>query len=101
VVEGELEFDKDTLLLIYKGAVTPESKDERTAKIIRKLFDARPRLSASDIYRLSGKGKSDTQAARQLMVHRGEIIEEQIGSSKVYTLNPLYCAPFPKPPGVF
>jgi hypothetical protein len=101
VVEGELEFDKDTLLLFYKGAVTPESKDERTAKILRKLFDTRPRLSASDIYRLSGKGKSDTQAARQLMVHRGEIIEEQIGSSKVYSLSPVYCAPFPKPPGVF
>jgi hypothetical protein len=93
IPEGELSFDSSTLLLTYKGAVTPESKDERTTKIIRRLFEKTVELSATDLYRLSGKGKSDIQAARQMMVRRGELNEKQVGQTKFYSMNPKYISP--------
>ncbi|MFM2025043.1 MAG: hypothetical protein RLZZ56_1056 [Actinomycetota bacterium] len=94
VPEGELEYDKPTLLLSYKGAVTPESKDERTAKLLRRMIEERGKVSASDIYRYAGKGKTDVQAARDLLVRRGELLEEKIGSSKFYEVNPKYISSF-------
>jgi hypothetical protein len=96
VPEGELTFDKDTLLLTYKGAVSPEAKDERIAKLLRQLVEQRGRVSASDIYRLMDKGKTDVQAARQLLVKRGELLEEKIGSAKFYEVNPRLISPLPK-----
>ncbi len=93
IPEGELSFNQDTLLLTYRGAVTPESKDERTTKIIRRLFEKMAELSATDLYRLSGKGKSDIQAARQMMVRRGELIEKQVGQTKFYSMNPKFISP--------
>lgn len=96
VPEGELTFDKDTLLLTYKGAVSPEAKDERIAKLIRRTVEERGRVSASDIYRLIDRAKTDVQAARQLLVKRGELVEEKIGSAKFYEVNPKHISPFPK-----
>jgi hypothetical protein len=95
VPEGELAFDHSTLLLSYKGAVTPESKDERTAKLLRRMIEDKGKVSASDIYRYAGKGKTDVQAAREMLVKRGELIEEKIGSSKFYEVNPKYISPLP------
>ncbi len=94
VPEGELAFDRATLLLSYNGAVTPESKDERTAKMLRRMIEEKGKVSASDIYRYAGKGKTDVQAARDLLVKRGELIEEKIGSSKFYEVNPKYISSF-------
>jgi hypothetical protein len=82
-------------LLTYKGAVTPESKDERTAKLLRRMIEDKGKVSASDIYRYAGKGKTDVQAARDMLVKRGELIEEKIGSSKFYQVNPKYISPLP------
>jgi hypothetical protein len=95
VPEGELAFDHSTLLLSYKGAVTPESKDERTAKLLRRMIEDKGKVSASDIYRYAGKGKTDVQTAREMLVKRGELIEEKIGSSKFYEVNPKYIFPLP------
>jgi hypothetical protein len=83
-------------LLTYKGAVSPEAKDERIAKLIRRTVEERGRVSASDIYRLIDRAKTDVQAARQLLVKRGELVEEKIGSAKFYEVNPKHISPFPK-----
>jgi RecA-family ATPase len=95
VPEGELTFDKDTLLLSYKGAVTPEAKDERIAKQLVKIIEQRGKVSATEIYRCIDKGKTDVQAAREMLVKRGELLEEKIGSSKFYELNPKHISSLP------
>jgi hypothetical protein len=86
IAEGELEFDKSTLLLTYKGAVSMESRIEKIAKIIEGRLADSETLTATQITKLTRRNKDDVREARDLLVSSGRIEEIRDGQSKLYRL---------------
>jgi len=95
VEEGELEFDKVTLLLRYKGPVSIGSRVARVAKVLEGLLKVHGKLGATDLTRHARKNKDDVREARELLVSTGRVLETQVGQSKFYELNPTSIAPSP------
>lgn len=95
VEEGELEFDKSTLLLKYKGPVSVESRVERVAKVLEEILRAKGKLSATELIRTARRNKEDVRAARDLLVNTGRVLETQVGQSKNYEIKPRSIAPSP------
>lgn len=95
VEEGELEFDKVTLLLRYKGPVSIGSRVARVAKVLEELLRVHGKLGATDLTRHARKNKDDVREARELLVSTGRVLETQVGQSKFYELNPSPIAPSP------
>jgi hypothetical protein len=108
VEEGELEFDKSSLLLKYKGPVTFESRVEKTAKVLEGILKVKGKLTATELTRHARKNKDDVRAARELLVSAGRIIETQVKQAKFYEtksslvpLSPVTASGVePKPVGV-
>ncbi len=92
VEEGELEFDKATLLLTYKGPVSVESRVERVAKVLEGILRVKGKLSATDLIRNARKNKDDVRAARDLLVSTGRVLETQVGPGKYYEIKPSVIA---------
>jgi hypothetical protein len=84
VEEGELEFDKSSLLLKYKGPATPESRVERVAKELEATLRSKGKMTATDLTRHVRKNKDDVRAARELLVSSGRIIETHVKQKKYY-----------------
>jgi hypothetical protein len=95
VEEGELEFDKVTLLLSYKGPVSVGSRVARVAKVLEGLLKEHGKLGATDLTRHARKNKDDVRAARELLVSTGRVLETQVGQSKFYEIAPPPIAPSP------
>jgi hypothetical protein len=92
VEEGELEFDKSTLLLTYKGPVSVHSRVERVAKFLEGILTVKGKLSATDLIRNARKNKDDVRAARDLLVSTGRVLETQVGQGKFYEIKPRVIA---------
>lgn len=95
VEEGELEFDKVTLLLRYKGPVSVGSRVARVAKVLEVILREHGKLGATDLTRHARKNKDDVRAARELLVSTGRVLETQVGQSKFYEIAPSSIAPSP------
>jgi hypothetical protein len=95
VEAGELEFDKVTLLLSYKGPVSVGSRVARVAKVLEAILKEHGKLGATDLTRHARKNKDDVRAARELLVSTGRVLETQVGQSKFYEIAPSPTAPSP------
>ena len=95
VEAGELEFDKVTLLLSYKGPVSVGSRVARVAKVLEAILKEHGKLGATDLTRHARKNKDDVRAARELLVDTGRVLETQVGQSKFYEIAPSSIAPSP------
>lgn len=87
VEEGELEFDKVSLLLKYKGPATFESRVERVAKELWAILKDKGKLTATELTRHARKNKDDVRAARELLVSSGRIVETHVKQTKYYEVS--------------
>jgi predicted transcriptional regulator len=86
VLPGELDFDKATLLLTYKGATTPEVKQDKFIKVILDLLKTKTEVSATTLREEVVGSNYQIEKARDAAVDKGLIAVRQVGNSKKYSL---------------
>ena len=96
VLPGELDFDKATLLMTYKGATTPEVKQDKFIKVILDLLKTKTEVSATTLREEVVGSNYQIEKARDAAVDKGLIAVRQVGNSKKYSLTNEGLAYSPK-----
>ena len=97
VAQGELEFDKETLLLTYKGALTPDYKIDKLVKAIIDLLRKKTEVNSTELRTEIVGSNHQIETARKKALADGLISCRQEGNAKKYSLTAKGLALSPEP----